>query len=116
MAEAGVRRMSTPSPVEPGWYVVAPRTQRSWDGTRWTDDVIHHDRPMTATALRQRTTRMMWAWVAIGVVAWVTFLVMLVAFGPGAAVPLAVLPLAGTAAIVAVSLSGSRLIAALPPA
>ncbi|MFJ4997897.1 DUF2510 domain-containing protein [Microbacterium sp. NPDC088619] len=107
--------MSGGGPASPGWYDVHRRTQRWWDGRQWTENVIHHGRPTTATALRAATTRMQWMWVGVGVVAWVAFLVFSFAFGPSAAFALALLPVAGTAAIVASAITGSRLIAAVPP-
>jgi hypothetical protein len=107
--------MSVPAPVAPGWYSVARRTERWWDGSHWTEDANHHGRRTTATAVRRSATRMMWIWVAVGSAAWVIFLVLSFAFGVSTALALAVLPVAGSAAIVASSIVGSRLIAALPP-
>ena len=107
--------MSGGGPVAPGWYDVHRRTQRWWDGRQWTENVIHHGRPITATALRTATTRMQRTWVGVGVVAWAAFLVFSFAFGASAAFALALLPVAGTAAIVAAAITGSRLIVAVPP-
>lgn len=107
--------MSGAGPAAPGWYHVHRRTDRWWDGSQWTENVMHHGRSTTATALRAATTRMQWIWVGVGVVAWVAFLASSFAFGPSAAFALALLPVAGTAAIVASAVTGSRLIAAVPP-
>lgn len=107
--------MSGVRSAAPGWYDVHRSTQRWWDGGQWTENVLHHGRPMSATALRATTTRMLWLWVGVGVAAWVTFLVCSFSFGLSAAFALALVPVAGSAAIVAAAITGSRLIAAVPP-
>ncbi|MFT4258223.1 DUF2510 domain-containing protein [Microbacterium sp.] len=107
--------MSGLDPVAPGWYQVHRRTQRWWDGQQWTENVIHHGRARTATELRTATRRMQWLWVAVGVAAWVVFLVFSFGFGSSTAFVLAGLPVVGSAAIVVGVITGSRLIAAVPP-
>lgn len=102
-------------PTAPGWYEVHRQTQRWWDGRQWTEDIMHHGRRTTASAVRTSTTRMQWAWVGLGITAWAAFLIFSLSFGVSAAFALALLPVTGTAAIVTSAITGSRLIAALPP-
>lgn len=103
------------SPSAPGWYRLARNTHRWWDGTRWTEDMIHHGRQTTVTDLRRAAVRMQWALIAFGVVGWLLYLSLVIAVGSSAAVALVLLPVAGSVAIVFGAVAGSRLVAALAP-
>lgn len=107
--------VSAVTPRGAGWYEVARRTQRWWDGHRWGEDVVRQGRRTTVTAVRRAVARMQGVTVVIGAVAWAAFLALSFSFGVSAAFALAVLPLFGSAAMVFAAIAGPRLIAALPP-
>lgn len=102
-------------PVE-GWYPVARQTQRWWNGERWSDDVTHHGRKTTVSALRRSATYMMWIWVSLGIVAWLAYIVLSVINGSSTAFALASLPLFGTVVIIVSTIYVTKLKAVLPPA
>jgi len=107
--------MTASHPGAPGWYPVARDLQRWWDGTSWTDELTHRGRRTTVTAARRSASFARWAWVAVGVVAWVIFLTLSATMGVSTAFVLMPFPVIGTGAILFGAIAGGRMLRALPP-